>query len=139
VDRFRQAGREVMVLPPRYADLDLEIVICVEPSSFPGDVAEAVLTALFGKRGVFPIPGFFHPDRFTFGTALDRSELEATVQRVPGVRAVENVRIRRRAVFDWRDFRELLYQPARDEVIRVDNDPLHPDRGTLRLLTDGGA
>jgi predicted phage baseplate assembly protein len=139
VDRFRQAGREVIVLAPRYADLDLEIVICVEPSSYPGDVAEAVLTALFGKRGVFPTPGFFHPDRFTFGTPLDRSELEAAVQRVPGVRAVENVRIRRRAVFDWRDFLELSYLPARDEVIRVDNDPLHPDRGTLRLNTDGGA
>jgi hypothetical protein len=88
---------------------------------------------------VLPAPGFFDPDRFTFGTPLDRSELEAAVQRVPGVRAVENVRIRRRAVFDWRDFLELSYPPARDEVIRVDNDPLHPDRGTLRVLTDGGA
>jgi hypothetical protein len=139
VDRFRQAGREVIVLAPRYADLDLEIVVCVESSAYPGDVAEAVLKALFGQRGVVPVAGFFHPDRFTFGTPLDRSELEAAVQRVAGVRAVENVRIRRRAVFDWRDFLELSYQPARDEVIRVDNDTRHPDRGTLRLLTDGGA
>ncbi len=139
LDRFRQAGREVFVLPPRYADLDLQILVCVEPSSYPGDVAEAVLVALLGMGGVLPVPGFFHPDRFTFGTPLDRSELEAAVQRVAGVKAVENVRIRRRGVFDWRDFLELSYAPARDEVIRVDNDARHPDRGTLSLVTDGGA
>jgi hypothetical protein len=139
LDRFRQTGREAWVLSPRYADLDLQIRICVEPTSYPGDVEETVLRVLLGKRGPRPIEGFFHPDRFTFGTPLDRSELEAAIQRVPGVRAVEHIRIRRRGVFDWKDFVEHTFTPAAFEVIRVDADPLHPDRGTLELRMEGGA
>jgi hypothetical protein len=139
LDRFRQAGREVHVQAPRYADVDLAVRICVEPSSYRGDVEQAVLIALFGKRGVRPVVGFFDPDSFTFGTPLDRSALEAAIQRVAGVRAVEYLAIRRRGWFSWRVFSNLAYTPAPDEVIRLDNDPLHPERGTLRLVAEGGA
>ena len=65
--------------------------------------------------------------------------LEGVIQAVPGVRAVEGMTIRRRGWFDWRDFSELAYEVALDEVIRVENDPLHPGRGTLQLIMDGGA
>ncbi|WP_437779043.1 hypothetical protein [Sorangium sp. So ce1097] len=139
VDRFRQTGREVILRAPKYADIDLIVKICVEPSSYPGDVLAAVLVALFGKGGVRPTPGFFDPDNFTFGTTLDRSKLEAAIQRVPGVRAVEWMKIRRRGWFDWRAFKELFYRPAIDEVIRLENDPLHPERGAIRLIPEGGA
>jgi predicted phage baseplate assembly protein len=139
LDRVRQAGREVFVLEPKYADLDLAVKICVAPTAYPGDVIEAVLVALFGKDGLRPVKGFFHPDNFTFGTPLDRSELEAAIQAVPGVKAVEYMIIRRRGWFGWKLFVPLVYKPAQDEVIRVMNDRTHPDRGSLRLFTEGGA
>ena len=139
LDRFRQAGREVYVLSPKYADLDLIVKICVADSSYPGDVRAAVTTALFGRRGVRPRKGFFDPDHFTFGTPLDRSELEAAIQAVAGVKAVEQMAIRRRGWFDWMVFTSMVYTPAKDEVIRVMNDRTHPDRGSVRLLTEGGA
>lgn len=133
LDRFRQAGREAQTAEPHYADLDLEIAICVERQSYRGEVKESVLAALLGRAG------FFAPDHFTFGTPLWRSRLEAAVQGVPGVRAVEEIRIRRRGHFDWRP---LIgpYLPAGDhEVIRLENDPDHPERGSLRLVLEGGA
>lgn len=139
LDRFHQAGRDVAVADPRYANLDLEITICVAPTSYPGDVKEAVLAALLGPAGGPIRTGFFDPDNFTFGTPLYRSSLEAAVQAVPGVRAVEGMRIRRRGWFDWRPFTELVFRVAPDEVIRLENDPLHPARGTLRLVLEGGA
>ena len=37
-----------------------------------------------------PLP-FFHPDFFTFGTPLYRASLEASVQAVPGVKAVKAI------------------------------------------------
>lgn len=133
IDRFRQAGREAHVLDPVYADLDVELHVCVAPSAYRGEVAEAILEAL-SARG-----GFFDPDNFTFGTPLRRSQLEAAVQRVPGVRAVEQIRIRRRGHFDWKPL-EGQYLPVGDrEVIRVENDPVHPERGSLRLELKGGA
>ncbi|NVB76935.1 MAG: hypothetical protein HOV81_00940 [Kofleriaceae bacterium] len=139
LDRYRMAGREVRVLEPRYANLDLEILICVAPTSYPGDVIAAVKLALLGRKGVRPIVGFFDPDHFTFGTPLDRSELETAVQRVPGVRAVKEITIKRRGVFAARPFVEPYYQPAANEVIRIENDPRHPDRGSVELRTEGGA
>lgn len=139
LDRVRQAGREVYVLEPRYADLDLAVKICIEPTSYPGDVVAAVMLALFGRGGVRPVTGFFHPDNFTFGTPLDRSELETAIQRAPGVKAVEYMIFRRRGWFGWRLFTNLIYKAAADEVIRVMNDKLHPDRGSLRLFWEGGA
>ncbi len=139
LDRFRQAGREVHVLDPRYADLDLEITICVEPSAYRAQVKERVLETLLGRRGVRPQRGFFSPDNFTFGTPLERSVLEAAIQRVPGVRAVDGIQIARRGWFDKRDFTEPAYVVAANEVIRVENDPNHPDRGSVKLMMEGGA
>lgn len=139
LDRFRQAGREAYSLAPRYANLDLEIHICVEPTAYPGDVEARVLAALLGVRGVRPRSGFFSPDQFTFGTPLHRSALEAVIQAVPGVRAVEQICIRRRGWFDWQVFSDLVYEVAANEVIRLENDPQVPERGSLKILTEGGA
>jgi len=139
LDRYRMAGGEVHVLEPRYADLDLEIKVCVEPESYPADVRADIVLALVGKRGVRPVVGFFHPDHFTFGTPLDRSELEARVQRVPGVRAVKAIRLRRLGYFPWRPFLEPYWKPGIGEIVRIDNDPRRPDRGSVHVFTEGGA
>ena len=133
INRFRQAGREAHVLDPDYADLDLEMEVCVAPNAYRGDVKARVLEALLGKNG------YFSPDRFTFGQALERSTLEAAIQVVPGVRAVEQIRFRRRGWFEWRNFGDLCYYPGQNVIIRVENDPLHPDRGSLKIGTHGGA
>lgn len=138
LERFRMAGRDLEILAPHYADLDLVITICVEPTSYPADVVAAVTRALIGKHGVVREVGFFDPDNFTFGTALDRSELEARIQRVAGVRAVKRITIARRGKFGARTL-ESFYEPGKDEVIRVGNDPRHPDRGTITIRPEGGA
>jgi predicted phage baseplate assembly protein len=138
IDRFRQAGREAYTADPRYADIDLEITVCVEPFAYPGQVQERVLEALLGHPGL-PSAAFFHPDNFSFGTPLWRSRLEAAIQAVEGVRAVTSVCIRRRGVFDWHLLTGPHYPVSDQEVIRVENDPDHPERGTLELIMEGGA
>ncbi len=139
LNRFRQAGREAHVMNPVYANLDLEIDVCALPDAYPGEVKERVLRALLGSKGAVVRPGYFTPDRFTFGTPLDRSTLEAAIQALPGVRAVMSIRIRRRGWFEWRDFGELSYFPGKNTVIRVANDPLYPGRGSLNVYIKGGA
>jgi len=139
LDRFRQAGREVNVLDPLYADLDLEITVCVSDTAYQGEVKEQVLRVLFDKKGATPRSGYFSADRYTFGTSLERSTLEAAIQSVQGVRAVEEIRMRRRGWFDWKPFSALNYHPGFHTIIRVENDPFHPERGTLKLKMTGGA
>lgn len=139
LDRYRLAGRETHGMPPKFASLDLEIHICVAPTSYIGEVKEAVLEALFGRRGVRPKPGFFSPDQWTFGDPLERARLEAAIQAVPGVRAVGEIHIRRRGWFARRLFDELVYRVASDEIIRVENNPELPERGAVGLVLEGGA
>ena len=139
LDRYRLAARETHGMNPKFANLDLEIHICVAPSSYKGEVKEAVLETLFGKRGIRAHLGFFSPDNWTFGDPLLRARLEAAIQEVPGVRAVEEIYIRRRSWFAKRLFDELVYSVAPDEIIRVENDPQLPERGAVRLVMEGGA
>jgi hypothetical protein len=136
MDRVRQAGRDVKILAPRYADIDLEIRVCVAPNAYPGEVEARVLAALFSPRDP---QGFFHPDHFTFGTPLSRAALMAAIQDIGGVKAVEAMRIRRRGRFDWRAFDEFSLSVGPDELIRVANDALLPERGAVRLIMEGGA
>ncbi|MBD0255686.1 MAG: hypothetical protein ICV83_08195, partial [Cytophagales bacterium] len=138
LDRFRQAGREVHVQSPEYANVDLKIHLCVAPDAYAGEVKERVRLALLGKGGVRAKEGYFSPNRFTFGSPLQRSTLEAVIQAVPGVKAVERIFFRRRGWFGWQEFTGLSYDPGTHVIIRVENDPLHPDRGSLKLYTHGG-
>lgn len=138
LNRFRQAGREINVMNPVYASIDLEIEICVSANAYSAEVKERILLALFGKKGIRPVQGYFSPDRFTFGEFLERSTLEATIQAVQGVKAIEKIFFRRRGWFETREFTELSYDPGKDTIIRIANNPLHPEWGTLKLYTHGG-
>jgi len=137
LDRFRQAGRDAHLLDPVYAWLDLVITICVETSASRSDVERALQAALFG--GAASGAGFFAPDNFSFGDGLVRSRLFAALQRVPGVRAVETITIRRRGHFDWREFSEEELAVGLNEVLGVANDPLYPERGAVSFVMEGGA
>jgi len=139
LNRYRQAGREAFVMEPRYADIDLEIDVCVSSGFIRGEVEDRILKALLGKQGILYKPGFFSADNFTFGTPLERSRIEAAIQNIAGVKAVEGITYRRRGVFDWKPFEDFYYDPGKDTIIRVENDLLHPERGTLKIHTHGGS
>jgi len=135
-ERVRQAGREVKVLAPRYANIDLEIHINVMPDAYAGEVEAAVLGALFGQNAN---TGFFSPDNFTFGTPLSRGALMATIQETPGVCAVDKMLVRWRGHFGWRLFTEFMLPVGKNEVIQIDNNRLLRERGAVTLVMGGGA
>jgi hypothetical protein len=135
MDCVRQVGREAFVRDPEFVNIDLDVMICIEPFAYAGQVKARVLEVLLGRKGLRPTKGFFHPDHFTFGTPLQRAALEATIQSVAGVRGVEQMRIRARGITDWRPFRQLVFTVADHQVIRLQNDPRFPERGSLRIVT----
>ena len=103
----------------------------------PGQVRARVLEALFGKPGLRPTPGFFDPDNFTFGTPLRRSALEAAIVGVEGVEAVTGIEIRAHGATQFSDFEALAFEVADDELIRVENSALRPERGSVTLEMEG--
>lgn len=129
LDRYRMAGYESYVLAPKYVGLDVVIRVCALANAFRGDVEAAVLANL---------RAFFAVDNFTFGTSLRRAALEAAIQRAPGVEGVLSILYRRRGVVP--DYVEMgdEVDVAPDEVLRVDDDPSRPERGTYNVHVEGG-
>jgi hypothetical protein len=138
LDARRQAGREVIVVPPRYVNLDLKITVCLKRTAFAGQVERSILAALFGDPAT-ATPGFFAADNFNFGSALSRPALEAAIGAVPGVESVIDVQLRIHGVTDYAPFSDFAFDVADDELIRLENSPQHPERGSLQLTTVGGA
>lgn len=133
LNRRRLAGYESYVPPAVYISLDLVIVICVTATAIGPNIETAVLTALNTTS-----TGFFFADRFTFGTPLYRSVLEATIQAVPGVNGILRMRFRQRGV--TLAFKKLpdVFAPPPNAILRVENNPDFPERGTLKVIAKGG-
>ncbi|MGZ8281601.1 MAG: hypothetical protein ACXWUN_01470 [Allosphingosinicella sp.] len=132
VDCIRLAGRDARVADPDYLDIDLDVSVCVSADSYPGEVVPRIL------RRLAP-PGFFDPDNFTFGQPLRRSALEAHIQATPGVKGVDEIRLRVRRRTEWETFDAPELSVAAGQIIRLQNDPVLPSRGSLRVTGHGGA
>jgi Baseplate J-like protein len=138
LNRRRLAGYESYAPSPHYVALDLEVYVCARPEAFRGDVKQAVLSALGSVGNPDGAAGFFFPDNFTFGTTLEKSSLEAAIQRAYGVAGVHSILYRRRGViFDFVEMPDKV-TVATNDILRVDNDPSRPERGSLRVYVDGG-
>ena len=139
LDSVRQAGRDVAVKPPKFLDIDLTVRVCAAPSAYKGQVHERVVRALTvseSRNGQYTRP-FFHPDNFTFGTVLRRSDLEAAVQAVPGVRGVLGIDILVRGIdFKRRLFTELELAVSDDQILRLQNDRRQPEKGSLEVIVE---
>jgi hypothetical protein len=144
LEPFRRIGHDLDVRRARYVPVDLMISICVKPHYQRGHV-EAALLEVFGNRRLADgSPGFFHPDRLSFGQDLHVSRIVAAAQAVAGVMEVRIVQLER---FDpgepMPDLEEELppdgvLELAPFEIARLDNDPSFPENGRLRLLMRGG-
>jgi len=138
LNRYRLAGYESYAPPPTLVSIDLVITVCVDTGWLSSDVEAAVLTRLADAVQADGTEGFFYADSFTFGTPLYRSNLEAAIQGVPGVNGVLDVQYRQRGASST--FQELpdVLQIGADQILRVANDPNFPERGTIRVIAEGG-
>ena len=139
LNRYRLAGYESYAPPPDYVSIDLRIEVCVLSGWLNGDVEASVLNVLGSSTRPNDATGYFFADRFTFGTPLYRSRLEAAIQNAPGTAGVRAITYRKRGTFaGFVDLPEAV-TPTPTQILRVDNDPSWPERGTIRVIAEGGA
>jgi hypothetical protein len=116
----------------------LTIAICATAAALRSAVEVAVLARLGGADRSGDTAGFFFADRFTFGTPLFRSALEAAIQGVAGVNGVLSIAYRQRGVTTgWLDL-PTVFPLGADRILRIDNDPDWPERGTITVVVEGG-
>ncbi|MEH0823814.1 baseplate J/gp47 family protein, partial [Micromonospora sp. CPCC 205714] len=137
LERYRLAGFDVAVRAARAVPLDVKLSVCAAPDEIRSLVGSRVRAALspFGSDGT---PGFFDPDRFTFGTPLYLSALLASVMAVPGVQSVTPVVFQRFGRTAQDEIALGVIRPAATEVLELRDDPNLPERGRLRIAMRGG-
>jgi hypothetical protein len=138
LDGYRMTGYDLEVDAPHLVPLDVELFVCAEPDHFRAHVVAAVLDVLSSGVRASGTPGFFHPDRFTFGTPVYLSAIVAAAQAVPGVQSVTPMRFQRQRDDASSALDTGVLPMDRLEVARLDNDPSFPDRGVLTLTMGGG-
>ena len=84
-EAVRLIGEDLEIRPPRYVPLRIDIVLCLHPDFWP-ETVRYVLEQEFSD-GYTPDgrTGFFHPDTWTFGQRIRKSELAGRVHQVLGV------------------------------------------------------
>lgn len=145
LEPFRMAGQDLEFQPPDFVPLDIAFTVHVAPDHLRSEVLAVLQDTLGSAELTDGTRGFFHPDNFTFGDPVYLSHIVARAMEVPGVM--------------WLDVDDgggkpnrfqRLGEPSRGEVgagvivvgplqiIRVDNDPVAPHNGRLRLYMEGG-
>jgi hypothetical protein len=139
LERYRRIGHDVAVSAARYVPLQVELFVCVLPDFLVAHV-EAELRDRFSaglrRNGT---PGFFHPDRLRLGAPVFVSALLAEAQSITGVAHVEVTTLARADIAHSGDAPAdgVLHLAAR-EIAQVDNDPDHPDHGSIAFTLGGG-
>ncbi|MCK5243483.1 baseplate J/gp47 family protein [bacterium] len=136
LEPVRLIGDDLEVRLPHYVPLDIKVAICIDPDYWIEDIRyllEQEFSVGYTQDGR---KGFFHPDGWTFGQNLLASQILGRVQSVKGIGHVRSLEMKR--------FNEVTPgKPDRievqiHEIIQVENDPDHQEKGVIAFDIKGG-
>jgi len=141
LNAVRLIGEDLEVRPPMFVPLEIKVKLCAAPDVWPEDI-KFVLEQEFSD-GWTPDGrmGFFHPDLWTFGQPLYASQIIGRALQVKGVEhAVPQPSISV-LITRWNSPVapvESFTQLRHNEIIMVQNDPDHMERGIITFDVKGG-
>lgn len=138
LEAVRLIGEDIELRAPRFVPLDIQIVVCADAAFWREDL-RFILEQEFsdswtsdGRRG------FFHPDEWSFGQALHRSQIEGRLHQIVGIEHVVSIVMKRfNAPTPGVPNAEQL-EMASDEVVQLANNPDHLEQGLIRFEIRGG-
>ncbi|RMH81600.1 MAG: putative baseplate assembly protein [Calditrichaeota bacterium] len=144
LERFRLAGHDLEIEPPRFVPLDVVLTVCVAPGHLRSEVKRELLQVFSNRDLPGGRRGFFHPDNFTFGQPVYLSQIVAAAMQVPGVAWVDTDdtppsvnRFRRRGEPSRGEVQAGRIEMHPLEIARVDNDPNRPENGRIDFVMKG--
>ncbi|MBB6187834.1 putative baseplate assembly protein [Rhodanobacter sp. MP7CTX1] len=137
--RYRRIGHDVAVLGANYVPLLIELFVCVLPDFLTAQVQAQLVDCFTAGSRSDGTPGFFNPDRLQLGEPVFLSALMAQAQAITGVAHVEVRTLTRMEVGESGDVpADGVLHLAASEIAQVDNDPDHPDHGSISFSMGGG-
>lgn len=133
LDAWRMIGQEVLLEDAEPVGIDIRVSVRVAANYFQSELRRSAGEALGTGVG-----SFFEPGRLDFGQDLHAGDLFETLMALDGVEAVCLNRFKRvgRRYTDKSDLGRIVLDGQ--QIAICDNDPAHPERGTLRVTVNGG-
>jgi hypothetical protein len=136
LEAFRLLGEDLEIRPPRFVPLEIDVTVCIHTDYWAEDL-EYILEQEFSD-GYTPDgrKAFFHPDLWTFGQGLKRSQIIGHIQAIEGVDHVVKLTMAR-----WNEDTPgtlNTIEVGTNEIIQVENDPDHMERGRITFTVRGG-
>jgi predicted phage baseplate assembly protein len=138
LERYRLSGHDLEVDGPHYISLEIHLQVCAARGYFRSNVQQALQRQLSSGLTDQGQPGFFHPDRFSFGQPVHLSQLYAAASRVEGVESVEVSRFQRQGNPASSGLNSGKLEMGLLEIARLENNPNFPERGILKITVRGG-
>ncbi|MFZ2359500.1 MAG: putative baseplate assembly protein [Anaerolineae bacterium] len=138
LERYRRMGHDLRVEAAHTVALDIELAVYVKAAYLRGHVQAALLELFSNRLGRGGKPGFFHPDRFTFGDGVQLSQIVAAAQAVDGVESARVTKLQRRFDEPNQEIENGVLPLGPFEIAQVDNDPTYPEHGRFTLVLQGG-
>lgn len=138
LQRVRRIGHDLHLETAVYVPIDLALEACALPGYERGAIRAALLDRFGAGRRRDGQPGYFHPDRLSFGQPLRISALVAEAMAVPGVECARVVRLQRLFAPANRELEDGLLRLGAHEIARLDQDPNYPEHGKLAISVGGG-
>jgi predicted phage baseplate assembly protein len=139
LERYRRVGHDVEVRAPSYVPLLIELFVCVLPDFLTAQIEAGLRNRFSAVLRGDGTPGFFHPDRLRLGEPIYVSALLAEAQAITGVAHVAVTRLSRANDVLGREVPADGVLPIGPrEIAQVDNDPDHPDHGSIAFTLGGG-
>jgi hypothetical protein len=138
IDSYRLAGQDLQLDSAQYVSLEIELVVCVDPSYFQSDVEQSLLQVLGDRILPNGQKGLFYPDNFTFGQTVYLSPIYAAARSVSGVVTVMATKFQPQGVHTGQYLAAGEIPLGSLQIARLENDPSYPDHGQLTLVMEGG-
>lgn len=133
VEQYRMIGTEVFLEGARAAAITVTLSVKAKPGYFRSELRQALGQIFTADQG-----GFFEPGRLGFGVTLYASDIIETAMQVEGV-AVACLNLFRRVGKGFEDRTgDGFITCDTDEFILCLNDRRRPERGSLRIVVNGG-
>lgn len=133
MEPFRLACSDLEIREAHYVPLEVDLVIFLQPGYRPGAVSRPLKEAFSSLDQSDGTDAFFNPNHFAFGKTVYRSQVINRAMRVPGVARVDVRRFGR--MDNPADVENIPIGPL--EIIRLDNDPKDPSKGTFKFSFAG--
>lgn len=138
LDAVRLIGEDLEIRGPRFVPLAVEISLCLHPDFWAEEVRWAVEQELSAGWTPDGRRGLFHPDEWTFGQSLHRSQIAGRLHAVTGVEHIVQIQMRRFNAPPPADPAPAVLEVAFDEIFLVRNDPDHRELGFIDFTLSGG-